>query len=188
MRVTFLALSLLMTASVSLVTFLETWFQDWAGNRTQSANILTVALGDSRRLFAEHFYVKADAYFHSGYYPSIYDKRLGSEELHMAGGNAEHHEESRDFLGPPRDWLDAFSRHFFPSHHRHLGEESEADHQAGAAGHKNHQKESSGAEREILPWLRLAANLDPDRPETYIVASFWLRSRLGRVNEAEQFL
>ena len=30
-------------------------------------------LGDSRRLFAISFYTKADAYFHSGYYPTIFD-------------------------------------------------------------------------------------------------------------------
>lgn len=168
--------------SFSLITYLESWFQNWAGNRARSANLLTIAFGESRRLFAKQFYVKADAYFHSGYYPTIYDAHADSEEMHMAAGtghNSEHHEEGGDFLGKPKDWLDAFSRHFYPSRHRHLGE---------ANGHSNHEQSSSGEEREILPWLRLAADLDPERPETYIIAAFWLRSELGKVNEAEQFL
>ena len=43
-------------------------------------------------------------------------------------------------------------------------------------------------QRELLPWLKLAATLDPDRPETYVTAAFWLRSHLGKVAEAEQFI
>jgi tetratricopeptide (TPR) repeat protein len=30
--------------------------------------------------------------------------------------------------------------------------------------------------------------MDPQRVETYVVASFWLRHKLGKVDEAEQFL
>ena len=47
---------------------------------------------------------------------------------------------------------------------------------------------SGGTEREILPWLKLSAELDPQRVETYTVSAYWLRSRLGKVAEAEQFL
>jgi cytochrome c-type biogenesis protein CcmH/NrfG len=36
--------------------------------------------------------------------------------------------------------------------------------------------------------LKLAATLDPERPETYVTAAFWLRTRLGKAHEAEQFL
>ena len=183
MRLSFLTLSLLGTMAFSLTTSLERWFRDWGGNRAESANILTVALGDSRRLFAKHFYVKADAYFHSGYYPTIYDARPETDELHMAAATApapEKHEEEPDFLGKPKDWLDAFSRHFYPSTHRHLGEAHEP-------GNHPDDKIVPGEQREILPWLRLSANLDPERPETYIIASFWLRS-LGKLDEAEHFL
>jgi len=187
-----LTLSLLGTICFSLATYLEPWFQHWAGNRAQSANVLTVALGDSRRLFAKHFYVKADAYFHSGYYPTIFDNRPASGQMHMAaaGAGQKQHEEGTDFLGQPKDWLDAFSRHFFPSKHRHLGEGAVPEHHhEGADGHHDDDdKGGSGEEREVLPWLRLSANLDPERPETYIIASYWLRSQLGKVNEAEQFL
>src|SRR5262249_9006037 len=51
-----------------------------------------------------------------------------------------------------------------------------------------HTHLAGGNEREILPWLRLSADLDPQRIETYTVSAYWLRSRLGKVNEAEQFL
>src|SRR5437667_4857091 len=42
--------------------------------------------------------------------------------------------------------------------------------------------------REILPWLRLSAELDPNSVRTYTVAAYWLRERMGKVAEAEQFL
>ena len=105
-----------------------------------------------------------------------------SSGLHMAhNGNSGHEEEEgADFLGQPKDWIDCFSRHFYPSEHRHLGEHK--------GGHHEGENEESGRERELLPWLKLAATLDPERPETYIVASFWLRTQLGKVDEAEQFL
>src|SRR5213594_3793563 len=103
MRQALLTFCFLGTVCFSLTTYLEPWFEDWAGNRRKSANLLTVALGDSRRLFAKHFYVKADAYFHSGYYPTIYDNRPDSDQMHMAAGTGaagahEEHEEGADFL------------------------------------------------------------------------------------------
>ena len=192
-----------MSAAVSLSTSLEPWFQGWAGSRTKSADLLTVVLGDSRRLFAKHIYAKADAYFHRGYYPSIFDTRPHTEEMHMAANTAAAAAESHEEPAPhdkPHDWLEAFSRHFYPSQHSHLGEGNDSccdhnDHaQREACNHEhdehcaNTSSGSGGEQRELLPWLKLAATLDPEMPETYVVASFWLRNQLGRIDEAEQFL
>ena len=183
----FSLLALFFALAFSLSTWLEPRFQAWAGSRTKSSDILTVALGDSRRLFAKHFYVKADAYFHSGYYPTIFDTSSRPTTLHMGSSQSGRHEEEANFLGEPRDWIDRFSRHFFPSTHRHLGEDDCCEH------HKHgekcaHSERSSGEERELLPWLKLSAELDPNQPQTYVIAAFWLRSRLNKVDEAEQFL
>jgi len=167
---------LLLVSAFSLSAWLQPWFSNWAGNRSKSTDLLVVALGDSRRLFAKHFYVKADAYFHSGYYPTIFDNHPEEGPLHMAGGPE--HSEGPDFLGQPKDWIDRFSRHFYPSAHHHLGETAEQH------GHEN----GPGEQRELLPWLKLSAQLDPERPETYVVASYWLRSQLGNSEQAEQFL
>ena len=71
-----------------------------------------------------------------------------------------------NFLRPPRDWFERFGRHFLITEHTHL---------------------AGGNEREILPWLRLSAELDPQRVETYTVAAYWLRN-MGKVVEAEKFL
>lgn len=175
-----LILALLFAICLSCGSILQPWHQAWTGDEKKSGSALETFLGDSRRLFANQIFAKADAYFHSGYYPTIFDTPK-KEESHMAGGeedddhvkeetnHVEHVEDSAgSFLGPPRDWIDRFSRNFFPSRHTHL--------------------EKNGAEREILPWLRLSAELNPQRVETYTIASYWLRSRLGKVKEAEQFL
>ena len=42
--------------------------------------------------------------------------------------------------------------------------------------------------REILPWLKLSAEMDPKKIDTYITAAYWLRTRLNLPDEAEQFL
>ena len=45
----------------------------------------------------------------------------------------------------------------------------------------------TNAAKEILPWIKLAAQLDPRKVESYTVGAFWLRD-LKRYDEAEQFL
>jgi tetratricopeptide (TPR) repeat protein len=71
-----------------------------------------------------------------------------------------------------------------------LGEGNGHDHHEHGEKEEHHEEgaEGGGEERELLPWLKLSAELDPQRPETYVVAAFWLRSRLGNVTQAEQFL
>jgi tetratricopeptide (TPR) repeat protein len=184
--------SLLVVLAASLATWLEPRFQSWAGSRTASSDLLSVALGDSRRLFAKHFYVKADAYFHSGYYPSIFDRQSDDTKLHMAanaGAGHQKRDEDDAHDGKPHDWIEGFGRHFYPSVHSHLGEKKGQDpHHSPEDDHDDHANDAKKEERELLPWLRLSATLDPERPETYVTAAFWLRSKLGKVAEAEQFL
>jgi tetratricopeptide (TPR) repeat protein len=138
----------------------------------EAPSILKLVLGDTRSVFANHFFVKADIYFHSGYYPSIFDRsKAPKDSRHMTSEEGspaeEEHERQMSFLDKPKDWIERFGRHFMVTEHTHL---------------------EHGNEREILPWLRISAELDPHRVETYTVAAFWLRSHLGKPAEAEQFL
>ena len=140
---------------------------------------MAVAMGDARRLFANQFFVKADAYFHSGMYPTIYDNRQSFQTPHIAEDSGamkgKNTGDETAFLGPPRNWIDAFGRQFYPSVHTHLSE-------GGANG-----KEGEGTVREILPWLKLSTELDPKRVETYTVTAYWLR-RMDKIDESEQEL
>ena len=169
----FWILLLLFSASFALATLFQPRAAAWTqSTESGGGGLLKVLLGDSRQMFASHFFEKADIYFHSGYYPSIFDQRRApkdSQHLTSKEGSpeAEAHEQQMNFLGPPRDWIERFGRHFMITEHTHL---------------------EGGNEREILPWLQLAAELDPHRVETYTVAAYWLRTSLGKVNEAEQFL
>ncbi len=191
-----LILGLLITVSACLSTGLAGWHNSLASTGSDKSP-LTVLMGDSRRIFAEHFYAKADVYFHSGYYPSIFDAPKRAERSHMEGAqtvvkeaeaehgkeapSGEHHEHDEtcdheaesaeekeaEFLDKPRDIIDSFGRNFFITQHSHL---------------------ETGEQREMLPWLKVAAELDPQKVQTYTVASYWLRSRLNKPIEAEQFL
>ena len=167
----YLVLLLLASAAFTLATALQPRAATW-GSHGQADSVLRILLGDGRRLLASHLFVKADVYFHSGYYPSIFDQAAApTDSRHMTeehGDEAEEeHEKHMDFLGPPRDWIERIGRHFMITRHTHL---------------------EGGSEREILPWLKLSAELDPQRVDTYTVAAFWLRVRLGKVKEADEFL
>lgn len=168
-----------------------------------SGGALEVLLGEGRRLFANHLAVKADVYLHSGFYPSIFDQAAAAErreaeagleaEPHVHPEESDHdheaeHEQAHDhdhrhehgeescpecdhcdtsFMGRPTDWIERFGRHFMVTEHTHL---------------------EGGKAREILPWLKLAAELDPQRVETYAVGAYWLRVDQKRADQAERFL
>ncbi len=91
--------------------------------------------------------------------------------------NSKNHGEETGFMGAPRDWLDAFGRHFFPNRHTHLDEGGAAD-----------DLSNSDQVREILPWLKLSTELDPKNVQNYTVTAYWLRQRMHKTAEANQVL
>ena len=166
----YLVLVVLLAAGFSMATVLLGRVSEWS-QRGRSGNVLQVLFGDGRRMFANQFFTEADVSFHSGYYPSIFDQaRAPKDSRHLTAKEgepeAEEHEKHMDFLGPPRDWIERFGRHFMVTEHTHLHGSTEA---------------------EILPWLRIASEMDPHKVETYTVAAYWLCD-LGKVKEAEAFL
>ena len=206
-RTNFLALGGLVTAAFSLACALQVAMP--RGERDgEKFDLMQTLLGDSRRMFANHFFVKADAYFHSGFYPTIFDNRESFETAHMASDAGVVEEKNKGdehgFLGQPLDLFDRFSRNFFPSVHTHMDEggadkgHSDKGHAHDPAelkdghfhgdGHDHGPDEAGKGVREILPWLKLSASLDPSRVDTYTTTAYWLRSRLAKSAEAEEFL
>jgi tetratricopeptide (TPR) repeat protein len=166
-----LILVLLMMFCFSLATIMQPKASA-LGEQGQAGSVMKILLGDGRKIFAAHFFTQADITFHSGYYPSIFDHSQAPKDSHHMtseeGSPAEEeHERQMNFLGKPRDWIEAFGRHFMITEHTHL---------------------ANGNELEILPWLKLSAEMDPQRVDTYTVTAYWLRVRLGKAAEAEQFL
>ena len=160
----------LVALAFTLATGLASHADNWSG-RKKSDNLFAMVFGDGRKLFANQFFTTADVYFHSGYYPSIFDKKSDEEKEIISASHGrketEEDEKKEDFLGQPADWIDAFGRHFKITQHTHL---------------------EHGSEREILPWLRLAADLDPQKIEVFTVGAFFLREHLNRPDQAEAFL
>jgi hypothetical protein len=144
-------------------------------------DIFKILLGDSRKMFANEFYVKADAYYHSGFYPTIFDNNEAFKTAHMAEDtgavHSKNHGEEESFMGAPRDWIDAFGRHFFPDRHTHLDE-----------GGPNDDLSGGDQVREILPWLKLSTDLDPQNVQNFTVSAYWLRERMHKTPEAYQVL
>ena len=185
MKIRAWVLFLFLAASVfTLATVLQPRTQDWTRDKGADP-LMQVLLGDGRQILANHMFVQADVYFHSGYYPSVFDRTYvptnaehmthpdehGEHEHGKPGDDAAHEEEEHEramrFLAEPLDWVERFGRRFAITTHSHL---------------------EGGNEREMLPWLRLSAELDPHRVETYTVAAYWLRRDLNKPKEAEQFL
>jgi tetratricopeptide (TPR) repeat protein len=165
-----LILILLLVICFSLAACLQPRQASRDVSQGESGSVLALLAGDGRQMIAARFFAKADAYFHRGKYPSIFEQNAQPEENHMAGeaSHEEHEDHDEHDAGPAaRDWIEAFGRHFVPNEHVHL---------------------EGGNEREMLPWLRLSASLDPHQIEIYVVTAYWLRERLGKVDEAEQFL
>jgi tetratricopeptide (TPR) repeat protein len=181
-----LLMLLLLVMAFSVAAWVEPRYQ--ARQRAESRDMMSFLLGDSRKLFANHFFVKADVYFHSGFYPTIFDNQESFKTPHMAedAGALKGHNEGDEtaFMGPPRDFIEAFGRHFIPSEHTHLDEGGAQ----GTNGVDLDLGEKGGEVREILPWLKISAELDPNRIETYTVTAYWLRKKMGKVDEAEAFL
>ena len=179
-RTLFLLLIALLVFCFGLAADLAPRFQALESSVHQSDNFFSLLLGDASRVFANSSFVEADAYYHSGYYPTIYDNKSAFQTPHIAedtGAVASHNQgEETSFLGPTRDWIDAFGRHFIPNRHTHLDTGGPADDLSGS-----HEVE------EILPWLKLSAELDPENVQTYVVTAFWL-IRLDQVSAAEQVL
>lgn len=166
------AIVLLLELNFILAIELDSFHSSAFGERSQSDNLLQVIFGESRRLFGVHFIKKADAYFHRGAYPGVFDESL-NEELHIAeteekNKESEHHAELHSFLKPPIDFLERFGRNFMPTIHVHLA--------------------SNNQMAEIMPWIRLSSALDPQNVDAYVIGAYWLRTALKMTNEAEMFL
>lgn len=188
-----LLLVLLVVMAFSLAAWLQPRLVRTTGGR-DADNVFKILLGDGRRMFANHFFVKADVYFHKGSYPSIFDQAAAADESGQPAHAEDEHDHEHDdhdedaadghehdhegatgqpdiaetnFRGQSRDWIEAFGRHFFVTKHSHL---------------------EGGKEREMLPWLKLSAELDPQNVEIYTVAAYWLADRMDRPKEAEEFL
>lgn len=168
---------ILLAAGFTLATVLVPRAADWNG-AAQSENVFKLLFGEGRKLFANQCFVMADVYFHSGYYPSIFDRQEQEHDVAMpAHGKTEEADSTGDdFLGPPPDWIAAWERHFVPNKHTHLDS-------GGAMGNMK-----SASVEEILPWLKLASDLNPQLIDTYTVGAYWMQTAMHNNKQAKAFL
>ena len=215
-------LALLLVVAFTIATRLQSEARTWR-SRAGQGGLMGMLLGDGRQMFANQFTAKADQYFHSGYYPSIFDVQsptAGDSADHVHDENCEHDhkpaaaatmvvqkndqpvenahvhgetcghahdpagscaqgcnhshqdhsveacEEKTGGWGKSHDWIARFGSNFRVSEHTHLG---------------------GTDRREMLPWLRISAELDPHQINTYLVGSYWLR-QVNKSAEAEKFV
>src|SRR3984957_17338443 len=107
-KLPYLLLVLLLTICFCFSAGLDAHFQ--SRHDSHSGDVMTLLLGDSRRMFANHFFVKADAYFHSGFYPSIFDNQESFQTAHIAEDSGamkgKNIGDEAGFLRPPKALLE----------------------------------------------------------------------------------
>lgn len=188
-------------AAFTLATILD---PVWSGmQRRQARSVMDMMVGDGKRLFANHFVIKADAYFHNGQYPSIF-RQAREEESHLTEAAEDHSNHDHDGDGKPDHAAEDHGKHDEHAGEHHEGEtpEEHAKH-AKPSGDEpqdflekfgqhffvsKHSHMKNADAKELLPWFKISAELDPTRVETYTVAAFWLRNTLKKPDEAEAFL
>jgi tetratricopeptide (TPR) repeat protein len=181
--------------------------------RDGSKTALAILFGDGRRLFANHFLAKADAYYHRGRYPSVFEMAArergnalviaGAEdaaelsvrgpdgdhdhgEVHTHGPDCEHESEEGHVHGPECDHggvEEESCEHAEPTR----GPDDWIARLAARLKLDQHVHLEGGREKEILPWAKLTVELDPHNVSAYIVGGYWL-GRLGNPEEAMEFL
>ena len=57
-----------------------------------------------------------------------------------------------------------------------------------AAAPKAHAHLEGDSIKEMLPWLSMTLRMDPENVEAFRVTAFWLSSKLGEIEQAEQIL
>jgi hypothetical protein len=151
MRRSWLILILLLVVGLSLATWLDPRLaQNGGGGSGRSGGVLALLLGDARKVFADRMFAKADAYYHRGKYPSIFElnARQTQGSAHLMGeacpqdhdhGDHDHGDEDHDHstcnhpehqhatsasgnpgAGGRRDWVTSFGERFAPPQHVHL--------------------------------------------------------------------
>jgi len=90
-------LAFLLAVCLTAATMLEPRYLK-AAQADNSGGLLKTVLGESRRLFANQFYTKADVYFHSGYYPTFFEQArrnaiMGRKHLADEANDHDDHDE-----------------------------------------------------------------------------------------------
>src|SRR6476646_936560 len=80
--------SFLLTLSFTLSTQIYLGRERSQHQQTGAGGVLVSLMGDSRRLFANHFITKADVYLHNGVYPSIFDQAERARRSHLSSISA----------------------------------------------------------------------------------------------------
>jgi len=155
-KLPYLIMVLLLVVCFSLAAWLDPRFQ--ARQQTGLRDAVSFLMGDSRRVIAGLFFTKADAYFHSGFYPTMFDNKEAFKTEHMAadaGALKEKNQgEETEFRGQSRDIIEEFQQHFLPSKHTHLDEGGAEGPEAGASL----GEDKAGKVGEILPRISNTAH------------------------------
>ena len=139
----------------------------------RKADLVAKIFGESRALMGARILEKADVYFHSGVRPED-DCHEFTGTHHHDDADADHEDDHNDgeepsttagdhhYAGPA--WYRAVMDSVRPAGPKHLTSAREV--------------------KEVLPWIRLATDLDPHNVQGYDVGAYWLAHRTNAPAQA----
>jgi tetratricopeptide (TPR) repeat protein len=113
-------------------------------------------LGGAKEVFGSALFIKADVYFHGG---TEAPGEETAEEMAREGVLDAGHAAPR----APLDWIAAINGRVKSHEHRHMTEEEQ---------------------KEMLPFFKVALELDPHNIDAILTAAYWLDKRMKKTGEA----
>ncbi len=154
-------------------------------------DFLFKTLGEAKNLISDISYLKADEYYHGGLKHK--ECKLGDNYSEpQAHGILAGREEKADELKDDHehdDECEEFEEFLETEYLKRKFSRFNILFRVGRAIPVHTHKHLYGnEERELIPWLYYAVKLNPHNIEAYVVGGYWVGSRLGRVDEALNFL
>ncbi len=157
-----LLVELFLLTGVLTVKIAKDYALEYYFKGAHNKNYLFAGIEGFESLVGDYFWNKADDYFHGGV-------SHRTREHHKMYRNEAVHQETED-VSKKQSHLDFIQR-------------------INAAVMVNKHIHLSGVEaKEILPWFRLAALLNPHNVNAYVIGAFWLARKFGKPEKAMEFL
>jgi len=149
-------------------------------------DLMALVFGESRGVLSKKLVEKADLYYHGGVgwqgeCPGLHDPAPAADGLALLHSTQEPHADGHEHEDEHEDghahaghapasfdWWTIINEHRHPHGHLHLHGER--------------------YEKEVLPWVWMAAKSDPGNTLAYNVGGYWLAKRLNRPEKALELL
>ena len=140
-------------------------------------------IAGSKKFVAHECWIQADVYLHRGLVHEYDGEHDDEHEFFHDSHEEAHHHHDHDVAHNHNGEECPFCGHH---HHKDVKPNAFVPYNRGDFTNTKHKTKFD--DKELLPWLRLTAYMDPHLTKAYAVGGHWLAWRLGKAEEAIEFL